>query len=74
MANHSLDDHLPAINLSLESYNHLNELASRSCALVHVASCDHFFDSNKEVIHDYLWTLQSLLDDIKETLRKIPAR
>jgi hypothetical protein len=74
MANHSLDHHLPAINLPFESYDHLSELTNKSCALVHVASCDHFFDSSREVIHDYLWTLQSLLDDMKETLRKIPTR
>lgn len=71
MATLSLDHHASAINLSLDSLDHLHELVDKSYALVHVAMSDHFAVCGNNIIENYLGTLGDLLCDVKRTLEKI---
>ena len=61
MADHILDHYFSSSNLSLDSYDLLNQCLSQAHALAHVALLENFGSCERFVIHSYLSTLEDLI-------------
>ena len=70
MAKHSLDHCLSSLNLSVTSYEILNQSLNQAQALVHVALQDGFACCENFIIHDYLCVLDDLILKAKHALER----
>jgi hypothetical protein len=71
MAKQSLEYSLLSLNLSLDSYDLLNEYLDRAYALVCVALSEQFVMCGQLVIHSYLSLLADLLLSIRQAFEEL---
>jgi hypothetical protein len=66
MAGYSVPQLLSIINRQVGSQETLSEYLSKAEALVYVAMNDEFFNYPELIIHNYLWTLNDILEKAKQ--------
>jgi hypothetical protein len=77
MAIHSVKHSESSWNISSESktiselYDLSVESLDKAYALVQVALSEHFASCSVKVIHDYLWTLDSLIFNVRELFKTL---
>lgn len=71
MAKQSLKYSESSLNPSLNSYDILTECLTKAHALAHVALSEHFAQSEYNVVHGYLSTLEDLILHVKEAFDEV---
>lgn len=71
MATGILSENPTAINPQIDHHDTFLGHLSKIQAMVDVALSDHFLESSRETVHDYLWILSDLLPETRKLGEKL---